>query len=130
MKKPLITLGLSLAILLPSAVLACGAPPELEKQLQLNPDQSAKLDTILQKYRSRHEALRGKHEQARDAARREMEAIDTAQHQELATVLNPAQLKTLEEWQRSHRPPRPDHGEPPASRGDRPLPDANPEPQP
>ena len=112
----LFALGLSLQ------ALACSIPPELENQLKLNNTQADKVGAVFEKYRQRMDSLRQQHESNRENDRQQHETLHAEQQKELAALLSADQMKIVEAWQQSHRPPRPDDRDLPGERSQRPMP--------
>lgn len=112
----LLAFGLSLH------ALACGVPPELEDQLKLNAAQTDKVGAVFEKYRQRMDSLRRQHETLRETDRQQHESLRAEQRKELAVLLTADQMKIIDAWQQSHRPPRPESGNPQADRPQRPMP--------
>jgi hypothetical protein len=75
----------------------------MAKQLNLTPDQAAKLEPILADRDQKIAALRADASLAPDAARKQMHAIRQSTEQQLSTVLSPGQLQQLRSMQHSHK---------------------------
>lgn len=91
----------------------------LTRELNLTPDQAAKLEPILANRDQQMEAIRSNGQLSQQDARMQMRALEKSTHDQLASVLT---VDQMQQFRQMHQHPRGQQGAPPADQPQGPPP--------